>query len=526
MSHAVPFLVSLATGALAILALPRFDVGFLAWVGIAPLLWTLKRQGAVRGGVLGLIFGYVFGAGTFAWLNGVAGVTPFRFSILVLAFSLYYAVFGSLYAVAARPLGRWMIVAAPALWVALEYLRSNLGVFALPWNLLAHSQYRYLAVIQLADLTGVYGISFVLLVTNELLSQSPELARKRRLLLRQGLAVGLMITVFLIYGWYQLRAIPAAAGERFRIALVQANVVPRSDMTSKERMVQLGAYGRLTMNAKTHDPALIVWPSSSLPAPLSFWMVRVPVNFFAQKAGVPLLIGGAGGEKFATPEPGQRRYSNSEFLISPSGQIEAQYNKIHLTPFTEYVPLNGTIVWPRWITTLDKSFVRGDTYTLFQVGAARFGTPICWENAFPDVFRRFVRDGANLMVSVTNEGLFGETSAPHQTLAMNVFRAVENRVAVARSATTGVSAFIGPTGAILSRVQDATGRDTFVSGILVADVPLSSRKTFYTMHGDVFAQAVTGGALIVVVMALVHRRRAVGESRRSWAARSPETTSG
>jgi apolipoprotein N-acyltransferase len=352
------------------------------------------------------------------------------------------------------------------------------------------------------------------------------LLRQRKVALRQGIAVALLIAVVLVYGWHQLRAIPAAGGERVRIALVQANVVPRSDMPSKERMAQLGAYGRLTVSAKAQNPELIVWPSSSLPAPLSFWMVRVSVNFFAQQAGVPLLVGGAGGDKLATPEPGQRRYSNSEFLISPTGQIEAQYNKIHLTPFIEYVPLHETITWPRWITTVDKSYVRGDAYTLFQVGAARFGTPICWENAFPDVFRRFVRDGANVMVSVTNEGLFGATSAPHQTLAMNVFRAVENRVAVARAATTGVSAFIDPTGAIVARVQDGAGRDTFVSGILVSDVPLSSKKTFYTVHGDVFAQAVVGGAIVVMVLAVVQRRRVVRDGRRSWAARSPEVSRG
>lgn len=526
MSAAVPFVVSLFAGVVAILALPGVDLGVLAWVGIAPLLWALKLHGGLRGGLLGLIFGCTFGAGTFYWLNGVAGVTPFRFWLLVLAFSVYYAVFGALYAVAARSLGAWMLVAAPALWVALEYARSNLGVFALPWNILGHSQYQCLPVIQLVDFAGVYGISFVLIMANEFVSQLPDLLRQRKVAVRQGIAVGLLIAVVLVYGWHQLHVIPAAGGERVRIALVQANVVPRSDMSSKERMAQLGAYGRLTVSAKAQNPELIVWPSSSLPAPLSFWMVRASVNFFAQQAGVPLLVGGAGGDKFATPEPGQRRYSNSEFLISPTGQIEAQYNKIHLTPFTEYVPLHETIAWPRWITTVDKSFIRGDTYTLFQVGAARFGTPICWENAFPDVFRRFVRDGANVMVSVTNEGLFGATSAPHQTLAMNVFRAVENRVAVARAATTGVSAFIGPTGAIVARVQDGAGRDTFVSGILVSDVPLSSKKTFYTVHGDVFAQAVVGGALVVMVLALVQRRRVVREGRRSWTVRSPEVSGG
>jgi apolipoprotein N-acyltransferase len=297
-------------------------------------------------------------------------------------------------------------------------------------------------------------------------------------------------------------------------------------MSSKERAELLGTYGRLTMEAKAENPDLVVWPSSSLPGPLSFWMVRVPVNFFAKQAGVPVLVGGAGGDKFAAPEPGQRRYSNSEFLISPTGQIEAQYNKIHLTPFTEYVPFYGTFAWPRWITTLDKSYVRGDTYTLFQVGAARFGTPICWENAFPEVFRQFVRDGANVMVSVTNEGLFGETSAPHQTLAMNVFRAVENRVAVARAATTGVSAFIAPTGAIIGRIQDAHHRDTFVSGILVSDLRLSTRKTFYTVYGDVFAQAVAGGAVVVMVLAAVYGRRAATQSRGLAATHSSAPTMG
>jgi len=151
------------------------------------------------------------------------------------------------------------------------------------------------------------------------------------------------------------------------------------------------------------------------------------------------------------------------------------------------VPLHGRIKLPHWITSLEKSFVAGDTYTLFQIGNARFGAPICWENNFPDVFRRFMLEGANFMVSVTNESVFGPTAGPHQTFAMVVFRAVENRVAVARAATTGVSAFVDPQGRVVSRVADTSGAELFVRGARVWDVPLTQTKTFYTRYGDVFA---------------------------------------
>ena len=130
---------------------------------------------------------------------------------------------------------------------------------------------------------------------------------------------------------------------------------------------------------------------------------------------------------------------------------------------------------------------------------------------FPDLFRRFVKDGANFMVSATNEGFYGPTAGPYQTLAINVFRAVENRVAIARSATTGVSAFINPDGKIVERIQDTNGKDLFVSGFLVRDVPLSNKKTFYTRYGDVFAYVLIGLTLLGVIASIAaHRSRGSG----------------
>jgi apolipoprotein N-acyltransferase len=258
-------------------------------------------------------------------------------------------------------------------------------------------------------------------------------------------------------------------------------------MTVPEQMKHLASYERLTREIVAEKPELVVWPSSSLPGPISFWMIRLFVNQVAHGAGVPILVGGAGGDKFAPPRDGQFPWSNSEFLISPKGELQGQYNKIRLTPFNEEVPLQGRLKLPHWISTLEKSFVAGDSYTLFQVANARFGAPICWENNFPDVYRRFMLEGANFMVSVTNESVFGATAGPHQTFAMVVFRAVENRVAVARAATTGVSAFIDPQGRIVSRVTDGNGSDLFVRGARVWNVPLAQAKTFYTRYGDAFA---------------------------------------
>lgn len=509
LSLALALLASLLT----VLALPSFDYGFLAWFGLAPLLFALKREGIPAAAGLGLVFGWTFGSATFFWLTALPNMSTTRFCLLGLAFGIYYAGFGAMYTLTSRRLGFWIVLSGPALWVALEYARSTLGFLALPWNLLAHSQYRYLPVIQIADLTGVYGISFVLMLANQFVSEVSELLAARPSHWRiNGLALALVLVATLLYGSQRLRAAPGATAH-MRVALVQTNVTARSNMSVKEQMAHLAAYDRLTREAAKERPALIVWPSSSLPGPLSFWMIRLYVENIAQRTGGHLLVGGAGGDKFAPPREGYLPYSNSEFLISPSGGLQAQYNKIHLTPFNEYLPLNGRVAWPRWITTLQRSFVPGNSHTIFQVSQARFASPICWENAFADLFRRFVLEGANFMVSVTNEGAFGATAAPHQTLAMNVFRAVENRVAIARAATTGVSAFVDTNGAIVSRVRDAAGRDVFVPGVLLWDVPLSDRKTLYTLWGDVFARAVSVAALAIVVLAAIAKRRARAAAR-------------
>lgn len=486
----------------ATLSLPAFDLAFLAWVALAPLLHALRRAGVPGAALLGGLFGFAFGIGTLYWIAEFPAMNAVRFVSLGVLFSLYYAAFGALYAAASRRLDAWMILGAPALWVALEYARASAGFLAFAWSLLGHSQYQALPLIQVADLTGTYGVSFLLVMANELVSRIGDWRTRQWRL--QGAAASSFLAAVLSYGWDRL-AIEDHASERRRVAVVQANVVARHEMSASEQVRHLAAYGRLTREAAKQRPALIVWPSSSLPGPISYWAIRLYVNDLAHRVDVPLLLGGAGGDKLAPGRDGRLPFSNSQFLLSPAGALEGQYDKIHLTPFTEQLPLRGLVRWPRWITAAEKGFVPGDAYTLFEVAGARFGAPICWETSFPDLFRRFVLRGAQFMVSVTNEAAFGDTSGPRQTLAMAAFRAVENRVAVARAATTGVSAFIDPRGRIVSRVRGADGRELYVAGTLAWDVPLSRAHSFYTRHGDVFAQLMC--LLAVGLLAWAARRR-------------------
>jgi apolipoprotein N-acyltransferase len=506
---AILVLLTLLSAALTTLSLPSFDLGFLGWIALAPFLYALRTRGALAGAGLGWLFGCAFGASSFFWINAIPSLNALRFVMLVMVFSVYYLAFGWAYALAIRRLGSWMLLAAPALWVAFEYLRGSASFLAYPWNFVGHSQYRYLPLIQIADFAGAYGVSFVLAMVSQLLSELPGLIAAGRSRWRMPvMATSAIVVAVLAYGVYRLVEVPQPTGH-LRVAIVQANMVSHGNMSVHEQMAQLAAYDRLTREAMKEKPELVVWPSSSLPGPIEFWMIRLYVGRIVKLAGTPLLVGGAGGDKFAPVQDSLLPYSNSEFLLSPSGNVAGQYNKMHLTPFTEMVPLQGLIAWPHWMTGLRKSFVAGERHEVFQVGEARFGAPICWENSFPDVFRRFVLAGANFMASVTNESAFGPTAGPHQTLAMNAFRAVENRVSVARSATTGVSAFIDTRGRIVSRVQGADGADLFVSGVLVRDVPLSGERTFYTAYGDVFAQACALAAALILLLCLAVRPRVI-----------------
>jgi apolipoprotein N-acyltransferase len=512
------FFLTLASSLLVSVSFPRFDLGMLAWLGLSPFLFGLRQRSLFEAATLGFFFGAFFWIGAFSWALKVISIYNFLF--ILVEFSVFSLVFGFLYRLINRSIGSWMIVGAPALWVSLEYIRSNLFFLAWPWNLLGHSQYRYLALVQIADITSVYGISFLIVMVNQFLSQLPDLLTRskvvrssnstgyvygRKTVLVHLLVVAILLIFTLSYGLQRLKG--WGGDGHLRVGLVQANLLARNYMPLPDQVKHLRAYERLTREAAQKKPDLIVWPASSLPALISTPLVQTTLPQLTRETGSYLLVGGAGYEKLNPQKDRKQPYTNSEYLISPSGQLVDHYHKIKLLAFNEYIPLEGIIPWPEWITPLKESFLPGEKYTLFQVSGARFGTPICWENLFPNLFRRFVLEGADFMVCVTNEGFLGNTSAPYQSLAMDTFRAIENKVAIVRGATTGISAFINPDGEIVDRVRDGKGKDFSISGFLVRDVPLCKKKTLYTVYGDIFAYISIGIAVISILASLLKQKR-------------------
>jgi apolipoprotein N-acyltransferase len=324
-----------------------------------------------------------------------------------------------------------------------------------------------------------------------------------------GAAAGLGIVV--IYGVSVLRSdVPA---ERLSVAAVQGNIPQKVKWEGDHRDTTLQRYGSLTREAARMNPSLIVWPETAVPGDVEHDpRVAKPVKQLAVETGVPLLVGTSEYAKFAKREYGTRVF-NSMMLVNPDGRIAEIYRKIRLVPFGEYEPLSGVFKWPQAIASSMGNMVPGDRFTIFRIGGVGIASTICWENIFPDLVRSFVANGARVLVNATNEAWFQDSGAPRQFLAISVFRAAENRVAVLRVANTGITALIDPHGRIVERLVGANGRDVFVAGVLSVSMPVTRTTTFYTTYGDVFALALLGGSGGLVVVVAVRRAvQAVGRT--------------
>lgn len=417
----------------------------------------------------------------------------------------------------------WGLSTVPFLWVLLEYARSHLSFLALPWGLLAHSQYLNPRVIQIASVTGAWGLTFLVILVNVALAAqllrftgavdspllpSAKVPTKRGAFVLMVVA-GLLLALSLIHG-HRMLNIPLS-GKGVTLALIQGNIPQENKWDPQKASAVMETYSDLTRKAASNKPALIVWPETATPRAINLDAgIHSQVKTLAREAGAPILLGSSQQQKFARKDVKGLKHTNSAFLVEPTPKTPKldRYDKIRLLPFGEYLPLKDIIPWS-WIHVPEMAgYVPGDRITIFQVEGFRFATTICWENIFPDLVRRFVQTGAQFIINITNEAWFGETAAPYQFLAMSVFRAVENRVYVARCANTGVSCIIDPCGRIKARLQDGNGHDIFVQGVLTGSVVPADRLTFYTRHGDWLAVLCMVSSGVFLAMAFGARIRA------------------
>jgi apolipoprotein N-acyltransferase len=496
MSPLIPLLCALLSALLQCLIFPPFDLGFLAWFSLIPLFLAI-RYTSLRFS-LSLIFltSMLSLMVIFYWINIPRGVRPYHYLIFGVYLTAFYILFGLLiHFITQRTDLPWAIT-APPLWVSMEYLRSHADFMSFPWALLGHSQYANLPVLQLAAATGVFGISFIIVMTNAtvtdwILSHRSGEKRTRGQRVRNSAVLrlaGAWVAVLLIFlaGWVSLQQVPS--GRSLSLAVVQGNIPQELKWERACRDFIFSRYEDLSRTAAGSNPRLIVWPEAATPGhvlmdpPSLKRMVKL-----AREVKTYMLIGSAEYPKFDKILVRKVKSANTALFFSPEGKIKGQYLKIRLLPFGEYVPYEGTFPWPEVLVPRSiKSDLAGKEQILFDLEGIKIGTLICSEGMYPELSRSLVQKGAGLLVNISNEAWFGKSAYPYQFLSLCVFRAVENRVNMARASNTGISCFIDPYGRISGQVRNST-EDIFIAGTSTASVYLSPAGTFYTRHGDVFA---------------------------------------
>jgi apolipoprotein N-acyltransferase len=493
----LPLLLTSA-GALAA-AFPTIDWNLFAWIALAPLLACAVTRPPRRALADGWLTGTAFFLLLLRWLDHTFqrySAIPWPLGwlpIVALAgyCGLYFGVVASAMSWLKGRLGAgWALLGAPVLWVGSEWVRGRL-MSGFPWGLIGYSQHGVLPAIQIAEWTGVYGVSFLIVSVNAALAGWFTLPR-RKSLGGAGVAAALLALTF-AYGWNRLESErPKPAGSQaLRVAVVQPNIEQATKWDPAFWNEALSTYRRLTLEA-ARSSEVVVWPETATPIVLPRGgRFLQEIRALAEEINIPLVMGALDLESGAAS-----RYTNSAFVLTGRG-IAGKYDKIHLVPFGEYIPLSGLIGFVRSWAEFISELAPGTDPVVFRGSVPPFGVVICYEGVFPELFRRFVAGGAQWMVNITNDGWFGRTDGPWQHLAMLPFRAVENRVAIARAANTGVSAFVEPSGRVRQTLP------LFERGVISDGIPLRrGAETFYTRYGDLFAYAclVAGCAGLAVAL--------------------------
>ncbi len=489
---------ALLTPVFLTISYPNFNLHFISWIALIPLLLTIKRIRWFYAFLFAWGVGSLSFMGIFFWIMKVEKFSIPYYLLCGLYLGVFFGFFGLLTPILSHKSLLYPIYSS-ALWISLEYLRSHLSFLSLPWALLGHSQYKNLYLIQISSFTGVYGISFLIVLVNVSLGELLERAylyfakKEKKALSRLSLYLylsPLLIVALILYsGKYYVNKIQKNIyNNTIRLGLIQGNV-PQEIKWGEENLVStLDLYESLTKEAAKMKPHLIIWPETSIPIDLhSVPSHRWRIMRLARQINIPLICGAAGSVKIGGTGDKNKKIYNSAFYISSKGQKAGEYRKIKLLPFGEFIPSIGTFSLKSIFPELKSNFTSGKVVKTFSLEGESFGITICWENIFPDLFRKNVLKGATFMVNISNDAWFKDSAGPYQHLMCNIFRAVENRISIARAANTGISCFIDPFGNIIKKISNSGGLDLNVRGICYGDIPIFRRQTFYTKHGDVFS---------------------------------------
>lgn len=489
------------SGLLLFLSFPKFGFHLIAWVALVPMFYALGRAEGIKGALkLSFTAGMVFNVGIVYWMGIVVvqyGYLPVYMGVLAVAsISAALAGYFSLFSAGVywlKKKGVAEFITAPALWVVVEFAKSNLFT-GFPWENLGYSQAGNLSMLQTADLFGVYGLSFLTVLVNALVFRAVEYApRWKRAALPLALSAAVVGSA-MVYGQWRMQDIDSAVSGRagVRTTIVQGNIDQSIKWNEKFEREILNKFLAMSAGRPGPEPGLIIWPETTTP----FFFQDIDdkhreIVSVARSRNDYLILGSPGYEY----KSGRLQCMNSAFAVSNTGGILGRYDKIHLVPFGEYVPLRYIFPFMGQLLPGMSDFVEGSGPHPLQLGDKKVGVLICYESIFPEISREYKKAGAQLLVNITNDAWFGRSSAPYQHLGMAMFRSVENRMFLARSANTGISAVIDPCGRVIA------GTDLFETATLESSVGFADIKTFYSQWGDwpvPVSLAILAAALITV----------------------------
>jgi apolipoprotein N-acyltransferase len=512
-SRSFGFALASASGLLLALSFPKFGHPALGWVALAPLLLALTGGTLRRAFTLGLITGIVYFTGTLYWITRVmvmyGDLAPWVAVLVNAALILYLSVFPAIFALVVRRIvaahGPNALMAAPVVWVATELGRTHIFT-GFPWVLLGYSQTSVLPIAQLASLFGVYGVSMLVASVSAALALSfvshatpAKPAEPTVFFLRALRPLRSVFTVLLVIiavaAWGSRRAATAEwtrSGEPIRVGLIQGNIDQNEKIDPARAGQIFQDYLRMTRQAIREGAGFVIWPESSTPFRFEDDVfAATQIRTLAQQAKVPILFG---SDQFVRGKLGvPTTFYNSAFLVKADGTTGGVYKKMHLVPFGEYVPAQKLLFFAAPLVQAVSDFSAGDDAALLPVGDHLVSTAICYEVVYPDLVRRFVAGGSELLTTITNDAWFGPTSAPYQHFEQASMRAIEEGRYLVRSANTGISGIVDPYGRVIERTE------IFQRTAVVGEARFLKTTTLYARTGDwlAYASVLATAALLV-----------------------------
>ena len=501
-------LLAAASGAALALAFPNYNLPLLAW--IAPAMLILASYGApLRSAPLyGFIHGIIFYPVAVPWIATVmqqyGGVAPVEaaglLGLLAIAGGILLAILSWGVALASRRGKILACVLAPFLWVTLDYARTKLPIIGFPWSIIGYAASVNLSLVQLTTVTGIYGLSFVVASYASLLAYAILAGAQR---VWKIFLVATAVLILIVIGGKYFVPSPAP---RFVAHLVQTNFPQSEEYPSNWLAIhapEMDQLESISIAAAQRQPGLIVWPE--VPAPFTLFepAFRERAIQIAKSSQNNFLVGVVDWKMDASGKWGA---SNSAVLLDPSGRRTFTYDKIHLVPFGEYVPLRHWLTFAGKLTADIGDFTPGATYTVGSLASdptsdQKFSVFICYEAVFPGEIRQFAHHGAELLINISNDGWFGRSGAPAQHLMMTRVRAVESRRWLLRDTNNGFTVSVDPYGRIVAQLAPD------IRGELDAPYDFRSDLTPYARFGDWFPWLCLLTSLALLVIAIAGRKR-------------------